>query len=47
MQVVSSIDMKGSFILDRMRMEAVERRLGNILSTDWEAEALTFSLGSL
>jgi hypothetical protein len=29
-----------------MTMEAVEQRLGNILSTDWEAEALALSLGS-
>ncbi|KAJ7666149.1 hypothetical protein DFH06DRAFT_984681 [Mycena polygramma] len=35
-----------SFILERMRMEAVEQRLGNILSTNWEAEALALSLKS-
>ncbi|KAJ7740045.1 hypothetical protein DFH07DRAFT_751970 [Mycena maculata] len=34
-----------SYILDRMTMQAVERRLGNILSADWETEALTFCRG--
>ncbi|KAJ7269852.1 hypothetical protein C8J57DRAFT_1323726 [Mycena rebaudengoi] len=34
-----------SFILDRMRMQSVEQRLGRILSTDWEMEALKLSEG--
>ncbi|KAF8187026.1 hypothetical protein K438DRAFT_1835497 [Mycena galopus ATCC 62051] len=33
-----------SFVLDRMRMEAVEERLGNILSVDWETEFKAISL---
>ncbi|KAJ7033664.1 hypothetical protein C8F04DRAFT_1210791 [Mycena alexandri] len=32
-----------SYVLDRMKMEAVMHRLGNILSTDWEAEASAIS----
>ncbi|KAJ7512749.1 hypothetical protein B0H11DRAFT_1947220 [Mycena galericulata] len=31
-----------SYVLDRMTMQAVEERLANILSTDWEAEAIAF-----
>ncbi|KAJ7485265.1 hypothetical protein FB451DRAFT_1127392 [Mycena latifolia] len=35
-----------SYVLDRMKMHVVEQRLRNILTTDWEKEALVFSLRS-
>ncbi|KAJ7683009.1 hypothetical protein B0H17DRAFT_942269 [Mycena rosella] len=35
------------YVLERMKMHAIEQRLGKILAMDWEKEALAFTLRSL